>query len=69
MCVCVYNGVTSLYNRGWHNIVNQLYFNKEFKKSDKFKWQSNTWDPLVSLKISIVVLITTIFWANIMWQE
>ena len=37
MCVCVYNGVTSLYNRGWHNIVNQLYFNKEFKKSDKFK--------------------------------
>ena len=25
-CLYVYNGVTLLYNRDWHNIVNQLYF-------------------------------------------
>ena len=26
--VCVYNGVTVLYSKNWHNIVNQIYFNK-----------------------------------------
>ena len=29
----MYNQVTSLYSRNWHNIVNQLYFN--FKKLNK----------------------------------
>ena len=29
--VCVYNGVTVLYSKNWHNIVNQIYFNKIFK--------------------------------------
>ena len=34
VCVCVYDQVTSLHNRNWHNIINHLYFNKKknFKK-------------------------------------
>ena len=27
----LYNSVTLLYSRDWHNIVNQLYFNKKIK--------------------------------------
>ena len=27
--ICMYNWVTFMYNRNWHNIVNQLYFNFE----------------------------------------
>ena len=29
--ICVYDCVTLLYSRNWHNFVNQLYFNKKFK--------------------------------------
>ena len=32
--VCVYDWVTLLYNRNWHNIVNQLYFNKKQFKNE-----------------------------------
>ena len=28
----MYNWVTSLYSRNWHNTVNQLYFHKKVKK-------------------------------------
>ena len=35
----VYNWVTFLCSRDWHNIVNQLYFNKKFSKKE---WNSDT---------------------------
>ena len=28
-CIYVYNWVTLLYSRGWHNIINQLYIKKK----------------------------------------
>ena len=31
-CMYVYDWVTLLYSRNWHNIVNQLYFNTKIKK-------------------------------------
>ena len=31
------NESTMLYSRNWHNTVNQLYFNKKFKKSHSQK--------------------------------
>ena len=31
-CIHVYNWVTLLYSRDWHNIVNQLYINKKIEK-------------------------------------
>ena len=40
-CIHVYNSVTELYSRDWHNIVNQLDFNKkEINKICK-KWTLN----------------------------
>ena len=35
----VYNWVTILYSRDWHNIVNQLYFNKKKKKKGAYYGQ------------------------------
>ena len=34
-CVHMYNGITLLYSRNYHNLVNQLYFNKTLKSEDK----------------------------------
>ena len=36
----VYNWVTLLYIRDWHNFINQLYFSfkKIFKKKQIFEW-------------------------------
>ena len=31
----IYEWDTLLYSRNWHNIVNQLYFNKKILKKDK----------------------------------
>ena len=31
--IYTYDWVTMLYSRNWHNIVNQLYFNKEINKN------------------------------------
>ena len=31
----MYNSITLLYSRNYHNIVNQLYFNKTFKHGGK----------------------------------
>ena len=31
MCIYMYDGVSLLYRRNWHNIVNELYFNKKIK--------------------------------------
>ena len=39
-CICVYNWVTLLYSRDWHNIVNQLYFNKKSKNRQSLKEQN-----------------------------
>ena len=44
----VYNWVTLLYNRDWHNIVNQLYFNKKkkekiSKKEKHFRFWKSEW--------------------------
>ena len=36
MCIYMYNRITLLY-RNHHNIVNQLYFNKAFKKERSLK--------------------------------
>ena len=33
----MYNWVTMLYSRNWHNVVNQLYFNKIKNKNKKQK--------------------------------
>ena len=29
--ICIYNWVTVLYHRDWHNSVNQLHFNQKIK--------------------------------------
>ena len=42
----VYNWVTILYSRDWHNIVNQLYFNKKKKKKEDYYGQGRVYDPL-----------------------
>ena len=34
-CICIYDWVTLLYSRTWHNTVNQLHFSK---KKIKKKW-------------------------------
>ena len=34
-CMSMYNGITLLYSRNEHNIVNQLYLNKIIKKKTK----------------------------------
>ena len=42
----VYNWVTLLYIRDWHNFINQLYysFKKILKKKQIFEWVvQNTW--------------------------
>ena len=41
MCVC--GRVTVLYSRNWHDVVNQLYFNKtlKMKKEEKKKSAKN----------------------------
>ena len=31
----MYNQISLLYSKGWHNIVNQLYFNKKNKVQKK----------------------------------
>ena len=36
-CVCMYNWIAVLYSRDYHNIVNQLYFNKTFRKVHQCK--------------------------------
>ena len=33
VCVCVYDWVTLLYSRNWHNIVTQLYLKKYTTKA------------------------------------
>ena len=33
--VYMYNWITSLYSRNYHNIINQLYFNKTLKNEKK----------------------------------
>ena len=43
ICVYVYNWITLLYNRNYHYVLNQLYFNKTFKNEKgkrKEKWAS-----------------------------
>ena len=37
VCVCVYDWITLLYSKNWHNIVNQLYFNKNETEYEKIK--------------------------------
>ena len=37
-CIYMYNGITWLYSRDWHNIVNQLYSNKK-KKITCWEWE------------------------------
>ena len=32
-CIYMYNWVTLLHSRNWHNIVSQLYFSTKFKKN------------------------------------
>ena len=39
-CICVYNWVTLLYSRDWHNSVDQLYFNKKSKNRQYLKEQN-----------------------------
>ena len=34
-CVYMYNQITLLYSRNYHNLVNQLYFNKMLKNDKK----------------------------------
>ena len=36
-CVHMYDWVTLLYSRNWHNMANQLYFNTIFNKKEKKK--------------------------------
>ena len=36
-CVYVYNWITLLYSRNYHNIVNQLYFNKTLRIKKRIK--------------------------------
>ena len=38
----MYDRVTLLYSRNWHNIVNQLYFNKKKVKKASFLVLENT---------------------------
>ena len=40
MCMCMYDWVTLLYNRNWHNIVNQLYLNKKYKNIFKIYYRT-----------------------------
>ena len=57
MCVCVYNWVTLLYNRNWHNIVNQLYFN--FKKVKKNKNDFHLFTEIDLLNQLDLIILTT----------
>ena len=36
-CIDMYDWVTLLYRRNWHNTVNQLYFNKKRRRRLKFQ--------------------------------
>ena len=36
-CICLHYGVTLLYSINWHNIVNQLCFNKKYNPPKKDK--------------------------------
>ena len=47
----MYDQVILLYSRNWHNIVNQLYFNKNFKKTLKIKflWSSHCGSAVMNL--------------------
>ena len=56
-CVCIYNWITLLYSRNYHNIVNQLYFNKTLKMDKKecismYNWvtllYSRNWHSIVN---------------------
>ena len=38
----MYDWVTLLYSRNWHNTVNQLYFKKMRKKKNKFEWEKKS---------------------------
>ena len=44
-CMYMYNGITLLYSRNYHNLVNQLWFNKTFKNEENRI--SNAWAKLV----------------------
>ena len=39
-CIYVYNCVTLLYSRNWHNTVNQLYFKKKNQKNSYFSFRA-----------------------------
>ena len=41
-CVCMYDWVTMLYSRNWHNAVNQLYNNLKRKKKNSISTQRYT---------------------------
>ena len=43
MYVCMYDWVTFLYSRNWHNISNELYFNKTFKKISAYLQKNRRW--------------------------
>ena len=42
VCMCIYDWVTLLFSRNWHNIVNQLYSNKNFKNKPNDHVPSNS---------------------------
>ena len=42
VCMCIYDWVTLLLSRNWHNIVNQLYSNKNFKNKPNDHVPSNS---------------------------
>ena len=50
--VYMYDWVTLLYSRNWHNIINQLYFNKKyfFKKVRSSLVAQWVKDPVLSLQ-------------------
>ena len=59
-CQYVYNWVTLLYSRDWHNIVNQLYFN--LKKKRKKMLFVSLWKKLCPLKFTKIFCF--LFWVN-----
>ena len=54
-CVYIYNWITSLCSRIYHNTVNQLYFNKTFKNKKRLKGNS---EHLFASNVCTVLLIT-----------
>ena len=44
----MYNWITLLYSRNWHNIVNQLHFNKNKNKKPNQQTKNNSYTTLLA---------------------